>query len=226
MPRLPTPSIRPRTQAERSETTRNKILAVTLDLIEERGLRETSTVLVAERAGVSRGALLHHFPSKTGLLQEAQRTMLSQATDRIRAMAAAIDAGEMDVDGFLDALWREFSGSLFMVTLDYVTTARTDCQIMTALRPVAQEFNDALDAIWERFFVHSRLPPAERRLALNTTLCLLRGMGVQSVWRQNPALFDDMLTYWKQRVLTTILQPPDTGRPDQDVVPLRATIGP
>ena len=219
MPRPPSPSPRRRTQAERSGATRSKILAVTLNLIEERGLHETSTVLVAERAGVSRGALLYHFPSKTVLLQEAQRTMLLRATDKSRAMAAAIDAGEMDVDGFLDALWRDFSGPLFMITLDYVTAARTDDRIMAALRPVALDFNDTLDAIWERFFVRSRLAPAERRLALNATLCLLRGMGMQSVWRQTPTFFDDMLAYWKRRVLTTILQPPDAGQRDRDPAP-------
>ncbi|MCA8908710.1 MAG: TetR/AcrR family transcriptional regulator [Rhodospirillaceae bacterium] len=214
---------RRRTQTERSAETRGKILAVTLDLVDEVGLRDTTTTLVAERAGVSRGALLHHFPSKTLLLQECYRTMLRQATEDIHAMAVAIDAGDLDIDGFLDALWEIFSGRVFAVTLEFITAARTDIDIMTAVRSVASEFNAALDEIWERFQVRSPLAPADRRQALTATLCLLRGMGVQYAWRVEPAYFDGLLDFWKNRVLTAILSPaPADGQGGDNPVPLRA----
>ena len=154
---MTTTAARPRrTQAERSRATRERLIAVTLDLLFERGLRETSTVDIAERAGVSRGAMLHHFPTKEDLLKEAHRFLLNRETEAIRAMAAAIDAGDMDLDRFLDALWEKFSGPLFMITLEYVTAARTNPAILKALQPIAKDFNDSLDEIWERFFVRSR----------------------------------------------------------------------
>lgn len=221
-PAAPAPRRR-RTQTERSAETQGKILAVTLDLVEEVGLRDTTTLLVAERAGVSRGALLHHFPSKTLLLQECYRTMLRQATEDIRAMAVAIDDGKLDIDGFLDALWEIFSGRVFAVTLEFITAARTDADIMTAVRSVATEFNTALDEIWERFLVRSPLAPADRRQALTATLCLLRGMGVQFAWRVDPAYFDGLLEFWRSRVLTAILSPaPAEGEGPDGPVPLRA----
>ena len=202
-----------RTQAERSRATRERLVTVTLDLLYERGLRETSTVDIAQRAGVSRGAMLHHFPTKEDLLKEALRLLLNRETEAIRAMAAAIDAGDMDLDGFLDALWEKFSGPLFMITLEYVTTARTNRAILEALQPIAKDFNDSLDEIWERFFVHSGISPEERRHALTATLCLLRGMGTQSVWRHDPAFFEDMLAYWKRMVLATVFARHDLRRP-------------
>lgn len=59
---------RPRlTQRERSGALRLRILQATLSCIVEVGHERTSTALVAERAGVSRGALLHHFPLKLDL---------------------------------------------------------------------------------------------------------------------------------------------------------------
>ena len=196
-----------RTQLERTAATRAKLLAATLDLVVEKGLRDTTTTMVAERAGVSRGALLHHFPNKNALIQEAHRTMLVRMTDDIHGMAAAIDDGRIGIDGFLDAIWEMFSGRPFAITLDYVVAARTDPDTMATLRPIAAEYNEALDAIWDRFFIHSRLDRVERRQALNATLCLLRGMGVQRVWREEPAFFDDLLVYWKRTVLATILAP-------------------
>ena len=195
-----------RTQAERSRQTRAKILAVTLDCVLERGLKDTSTVEIAERAGVSRGALLHHYPSKEALLKEALGQLLRREIDEIRALAAAIDTGDLDIDGFLARLWGKFSGPMFMITLEFVTAARTDPAIQDALRPVARDFNASLDEIWERFF-HAAGDdnPTGRRLALTATLCFLRGLGTQSVWRDDPAFFADMLAYWRRVIMPCAL---------------------
>jgi AcrR family transcriptional regulator len=197
-------SQRPRTQAERSAETREKILNVTIDLLYRKGLRDTSTVDIARAAGVSRGALLHHYPTKEELLKEALRFLLRKEIDSIRGMANDIDRGTLDTEGFFDALWEKFSGPLFMVTLEYVTASRTDPAIKSALQPVAYEFNVSLDEIWELFFTESSVPPGERRKALTATLCFMRGMGTQTVWRDDPAFFADMLNYWKRFIRSSI----------------------
>lgn len=197
-------SSRPRTQAERSAGTREKILNVAIDLLYQKGLRDTSTVDIATAAGVSRGALLHHYPTKEELLKESLRFLLRKEIDSIRAMASDIDRGKLDTDGFFDALWQKFSGPLFMVTLEYVTASRTDPAIKSALQPVAYEFNTSLDEIWELFFTESSVPPGERRKALTATLCFMRGMGTQTVWREDPAFFADMLAYWKRFIQSSI----------------------
>ena len=57
-----------RTQAERSETTRKQLLEATAKLIRQKGFGGLRTTEVASLAGVSRGALLHHFPSKHALV--------------------------------------------------------------------------------------------------------------------------------------------------------------
>ena len=186
-----------RTQAERSFTTQQKILSVTLESLLQKGLRDTSTVDVALAAGVSRGALLHHYPSKQLLLQEALRHLLNREIEEVSQMAVAIRQGKMDVDGFLKEMWARFSGPLFMITMEFVTAARTDPAIKEALVPVALDYNRQLDEIWETLFADTEGMRSTRRIALNATLCLLRGMGTQSVWRQDPQLFADMLDFWK-----------------------------
>lgn len=194
-----TPRARPRrTQAERSRATQEKILDTTLDLLMEQGLRDTSTVDVARRAGVSRGALLHHYPSKALLLQEALRHLLNREIADISRMAEEIEAGRVDFDSFLATLWEHFSGRLFMITLEYLAAARTDPAMREVLATVALAFNRSLDEIWERLMLNEEVSARERRLALNVTLCFLRGMGTQTVWRDDPQLFEDMLAYWKQ----------------------------
>jgi AcrR family transcriptional regulator len=202
--RKPARTRAPRTQAERSASTREKILTVTIDLLYEQGLRDTSTVDIANAAGVSRGALLHHYPTKEELLKEALRYLLHAEIDSIRAMALEIDDGRLDTDGLFEALWEKFSGRLFMVTLEYVTASRTDPAIRAALQPVAYEFNASLDEIWELFFTESAVAPGERRKALTATLCFMRGMGTQKVWREDPKFFADMLDFWKTIIRSSI----------------------
>ena len=199
---------RRRTQAERSHETQQKILDVTLDCLLRKGLRDTSTVDVARVAGVSRGAFLHHYPSKEILLKEALRHLLTREIDDVRALARDIGEGRVGLDGFLDAMWARFSGPLYMITLEFVTAARTDPAIKDALREVALEYNDSLDEIWETLLPDNDVGHKERRLAFNATLCLLRGMGTQSVWRDDPQLFNNMLAYWKDMIATTVLAPP------------------
>jgi len=197
-----------RTQAERSFTTQQKILDTTLDLLMEQGLRDTSTVDVARRSGVSRGALLHHYPSKDVLLKEAMRHLLTREVVEIERMAGDIELKKVDFDTFLQTLWEHFSGRLFMITLEFLTAARTDPTMREVLREVALEFNASLDRIWERLMLNSGLPPEERRLALNVTLCFLRGMGTQTVWRDDPELFQELLAYWKKTLIDAGVLPP------------------
>jgi AcrR family transcriptional regulator len=188
---------RRRTQAERSHATQQKILNVTTELILGKGLRDTSTVDVANAAGVSRGALLHHYPTKQVLMQEALRHLLNAEISDIREIADAVCAGGMDIDGFLAEMWTRFSGPMFMITVEFLTAARTDPAIREALVPVALDYNRQLDEIWENLFPEMTGMRGTRRIALNTTLCLLRGMGTQSIWRDDPQLFADMLDFWK-----------------------------
>src|SRR4051794_30919804 len=57
-----------RTQAERSETTRKQLLDAATKLIRQKGFGGLRTIEVASLAGVSRGALMHHFPNKHALV--------------------------------------------------------------------------------------------------------------------------------------------------------------
>src|SRR6478609_7641688 len=77
-------------QEERSRAMRQRLLDATVECLVERGFAGTSTTLVSERAGVSRGAQLHHFPTKNDLvlaavehLSEQRAAELQRASDRL-----------------------------------------------------------------------------------------------------------------------------------------------
>lgn len=204
--------IKRKNQEEKSRQTQARITQATIECILEKGIRATSTVDVAHRAGVSRGALVYHYPSKTSLMQAALEDLLIREVGSVRDMAIRVKAGELDFDSLLKVLHEHFKGDMYMVTLEYLTNARTDPAIMEALVPLAAKFNDSLEKIWEQLVVSSEHSSHEKRVALNATLCMMRGMGAQSIWRNDPELYRDMLVFWKQTLLELGFSTTDTNR--------------
>ena len=82
------------TQAERTEATRGRLIATARRLFAERGFAATSTEEILGEAGVSRGALYHHFPSKTDLFRATFEAVEDDLTAQV--LAAAAGSGETD----------------------------------------------------------------------------------------------------------------------------------
>ena len=96
-----------RTQAERSATTRAALLAAARELFAERGFIATGREQIAERAGVTRGALYHHFGSKEQLFRAVVEQLEEEIGEQVMlAAAGSPDAAEqlrLGCMAFLDA---------------------------------------------------------------------------------------------------------------------------
>src|ERR1700712_781711 len=75
-------------QEERTRVMRQRLLDATIECLVEHGWSGTSTTLVSQRAGVSRGAQLHHFPTKNDLALAAGAHLSDMRRDELRAAAA------------------------------------------------------------------------------------------------------------------------------------------
>lgn len=192
------PSPRPaRTQEERTAATRARLVEATLDLLLSKGYAGTTIVDIAAHAGLTRGAVAHHFASKDELVVEAFDRHLTLVTEDIRTYAGLVRDGTLSLDDFIDRVWIIFSGRFFMLTLEEVTAARHNDYLRVRLVARTREFHQSLDAIWRQFFAETGLNPLEIEVMLNATLCLLRGMGVQTVLRDDPVYFRRLLRFWK-----------------------------
>jgi AcrR family transcriptional regulator len=80
-----------RTQAERREQTRTALLAAARELFAERGFADTGREDIAERAGVTRGALYHHFESKAAVAVAVLEELARELTERVVAAAITTD---------------------------------------------------------------------------------------------------------------------------------------
>lgn len=187
-----------RSQEERSRTTRQRLLRAAQRCILEVGLRKTSTVMVADRAGVSRGALSHQFASRADLLRETLRDLLRTEVWEMQSVAEDVAEGGLTFDALIDRVWKRFSGPSYMISLEFVMAARTDPRIREVLQDIGLDYNETCEQVWHEL-VETRLGDStpERRHAFVATLCLMRGMATQRIWREDDALFDAVLTFWK-----------------------------
>ena len=110
-----------------------RLIAATIECLVEPGYGGTSTLEVQQRAGVSRGALLHHFPSRDELIFAALRELMHGRGEQIRQQAVNVPEGPDRIRKAIDLLWSTFGGPLFQASLELWNAARTDSDLRAAL---------------------------------------------------------------------------------------------
>ena len=193
-----------RTQEERSATTQELLMQATIDAMYENGFARLTTADIARRAGVSRGALMHHYASKEDLIVVSYERMLADATREIRSWLGLARAGELMLDDFLDKLWAMYSGKLIFVTLEHITEARHNEPLRQKFMPVVKEFHAALEACWREFFHETGSSTEDPITVLTMTTALFRGIAIQMVLREDAVYFDKLLEHWKSHVRSLV----------------------
>jgi AcrR family transcriptional regulator len=126
----------------RSLVTRVALLDATLAALCEHGYGALSTNEVASRAGVSRGALLHHFPSKAALVSAAAEHVLARRLAEFEAAVASAPADAVSIDAAIDLVWSLFDGPAFTAWAELWVAARTDDELARTMLDVEVRFTD------------------------------------------------------------------------------------
>jgi len=168
-------------QAQKSAMTRDRILDAAIDCFIKLGYTNVTTAKVASTAGVSRGAMLHHFPSKTELIQAAVEylhdRLLEDYTARVNKIPPTKKGSKHRRAG-LDAYWDYLTGDLAVAYHELCVAGRTD-----------PELHDILESSTTRFADHVRETNAELfqewsergdrfLLAMDVTKFMMEGMAV------------------------------------------------
>jgi AcrR family transcriptional regulator len=141
-----------RTQQERSAAMRVRLLDAAVDCLYELGYSGTTTIEVAARAGVSRGAQLHHFPTKERLVTDAVRHVLAKRLEEFREAFRSLPDGADKPGAAVDMLWEKLSGRVFYAWLELLVAARTDAVLREAVAEIAGQFLDQVQATAREFF--------------------------------------------------------------------------
>jgi AcrR family transcriptional regulator len=181
---------RRRTQVERTLETRHKLLDATIDCLYQLGYANTTTTEIAKRAKLSRGAQLHHFPTKIELVTTAVQHLFEVREREFRAAFADIAKADRP-RATVDLLWRMISGPIFYAWLEVLVAGRTDKTLRAAVKRVTQKFREMVQRSFRELF-----PPTLPDAAPAFTFALLEGLALERIVGGSP-LERDVLDRFK-----------------------------
>jgi AcrR family transcriptional regulator len=199
---MATPQTRHRTQAERSERTRELLLDATISCLVELGYARTTVHEICRRAGLSRGAQQHHFATKAELMTTALEHLFARLGHQILTATSDLPPGPERLDAGIDLLWRAYSGTMSTAAVELWVAARTDEELRASLLPVDRELGHQTLEFYRRIAGPS-VDEARLRTMVLLTVNLVRGLALDAMIGGDPARRSALLAEWKTLVLSS-----------------------
>lgn len=168
-----------RTQQERRSATQARLLEATAEALADLGWAGLSTTEVSRRAGVSRGAQQHHYPTKMALVAAALEHLLDRLRQEYEQAYAALPDDRRNVAGALDLFWEMLREPPARALLELALAGRTD----ESLRELSADLNERVVAIIKEVFHElfpESLPPETVDIAIRALFALLVGLSLQN----------------------------------------------
>ncbi|MGZ4443123.1 MAG: TetR/AcrR family transcriptional regulator [Nocardioidaceae bacterium] len=182
-------------QEERTRAMRQRLLDATVECLVEVGWSGTSTTLVSQRAGVSRGAQLHHFPTKNALVLAAVEHLYDARGAQLRENGTELPAGPRRTRAVLEMLADYFTSPVFTAALELWVAARTDPGLHEAVAPLEQRIGRETHARTVELPGVDEHRPGAREL-VQATLDLVRGLGLANTISDDAARRKRILDQW------------------------------
>lgn len=180
---------------DRSRATRARLLDATIALLARDGWGAFSVGAVAERAGVSRGATQHHFPTREDLLFAALESVFDRLTDAARDPDQVVPDGPDRTRRALAAIVGLYLGPTFAASLQVWTAAAADPALRERLVPLERRFGRAA---YETALRLLRVEDADRdaRRLVQATLDFARGLGLADTLSDDSQRRERMIDVW------------------------------
>jgi AcrR family transcriptional regulator len=181
-------------QEERSRAMRARLMDATIECLVERGFGGTSTTLISERAGVSRGAQLHHFPTKNDLVVAAVEHLTEVRGEELARAAARVPTAHRTRD-VLRMLGDHFASPVFIAALELWVAARTDPALREAVEPLERKVGRDVHRMTVQLLGADESKPGVREL-VQATLDLVRGLGLAATITDDTRRRNRVLDQW------------------------------
>jgi len=191
---------RRRTQAERTAETQLRILKAAANLIRRRGYARFRTAEVAAQAGLSRGAQLHHFPTKDSLVVATLEYVFEQAQILSRRRAAAINRPRDLIEAVIEDAKEFFLSEHFMVAIDIVLSTSTDQSVRKQILDISRKARRPVEIAWSEALAASGVPASVAADVVALTLGVVRGMALRTLWDNDPKWFEHLFALWRRMI--------------------------
>lgn len=207
---LPTEELNQREQQK--QATRTRILSAAMGCLIDLGVARTTTLEVQRRAEVSRGALLHHFPTHADLMCAVIETIVvrnEQAVSRrLRRKSGSSDPVARAIHILTDSM-KEPS---FLAEIELWVVARTDSELRAALVAAERKALRDRKRVLDEIFAPLRDAPAYD-LVVNTSLEFVRGLAISGILRSNPESTAALVQQWIWAIKQLLVLDPHRTQP-------------
>lgn len=167
-------------QQDRSRATRARLLEAAIASLAELGYQASTVAVVAERAGVSRGAAQHHFPTRDALFTAALDHVSRVRAEEMLRERAQLPGARPDTAAVVDLVFTLFSGQLFRAALALWVAAAAEPSLREQVVPLEARIGREIHAlVVEMLGVDERQPGV--RETVQATLDLARGLGLANL---------------------------------------------
>lgn len=186
-----------RTQAERSEAMRARLAAAAFDTIAQGGFNALRMRTVAQAAGVSQGALIHHFPDKNALVLAAvEQALMLAREDSGGGDLPEHASAEQALRALLDDLHAFFFSDRFWVAIGITMEAAKDPELYPAVRRSVSDLRTPFYEGWNERLTAAGWKPDEARSAVRSAAAMISGFAIRRFWADPDTLEETLTAQW------------------------------
>ena len=167
-------------QQDRSRATRARLLEAAITCLAELGWTASTVAVVAERAGVSRGAAQHHFPTREALFTAALEHVSQVRADELRHELGQLPGGRPDTATVVELVFGLFTGTMFRAALMLWVAAAAEPQLRQQIVPLETRIGREIHRIVVELLGVDEAVPGVRE-TVQATLDLARGLGLANL---------------------------------------------
>lgn len=187
VPRMTDPAPRRirRSQAERTADTRDKLIQAAIACLQRTGYSATTISTVAEEAGVSRGAMTHHFPAKTDLMLAVVEAVFVDDARLYNETIAAMEPGEWLV-ALPETMWSVMSRPSGVAVMEIMLASRSEPELGVQLRALQTRI-DTRAHQWsnERIRAAGFEPHPDAEAIHELYVAAVRGLALEATFMKN-----------------------------------------
>jgi AcrR family transcriptional regulator len=190
-------------QQDRSRATRRRLLEAAIECLAELGWSGSTVAVVAERAGVSRGAAQHHFPTREDLVTSAVEHVSQERLALLRAHAADLPTGPGRTQAVIDMVEHMYTGPVFRAAIHLWVAASSDERLRSRVLGLeAQVGRETHRVVVELLGVDESVPGV--RETVQATLDLGRGLGLANLLSDDGRRRGRVLSQWAAMLDATV----------------------
>ena len=190
-------------QQDRSRVTRARLLEAAITCLAELGYHASTVAVVAERAGVSRGAAQHHFPTRDDLFTAAMEHVTHVRAEELRRELDELTGGRPSTAQVVDLTFSLYSGTLFRAALALWVAAAAESALREQIVPLEARIGREIHRVVVSLLGVDERTPGVREI-VQATLDLARGLGLANLLTDDSRRRSRIAAQWARTLELTL----------------------